>query len=535
MPSSTKKRQPDCLENNSIKRIRTEEKSDDVKQETIEEIENTTSDEDYNEESDSDYEEEFNLESELEKLMKQDPTIFKKLKDVTSELEKSEPSVVSLFETSLRIEDRAKLCQYYEIYKTQEPNTYEWLESRIRYNKMLEEYKINFNQYNKFSKEEHSKMDEEEKRLCDCNTQMSLKYKILNLETSDSNKSVIYRKYEELQNLDFSNDEYGKLKHWIKWATEIPHDKMKDIKVKNITEFIEKASKKLDDALFGMENVKEQILLFLSAKLYNPKNKKNNLGLIGPPGVGKTAIARLISEIMDWGFEQISFGGADKADFLKGHEYTYVGAQPGEIVKCLKKMGHKNGVIFLDELDKISDNPEIRAALLHLVDKSQNSEFKDNFLGELTIDLSNIWFVSSMNKLPRDKALADRWWIIKVDGYNNKEKVTIVQKYIIPKALKNIGLEENSISFDDKTVSYLIETVCETYDKGVRTIEKYINDLLNKIHFINIHQNENGVIPFKTSFSPNIKIKYPMKFDTELIKHFSEDKQINYMINMMYI
>ena len=88
--------------------------------------------------------------------------------------------------------------------------------------------------------------------------------------------------------------------------------------------------------------------MFISAKLMNPNMKRSNLGLVGPPGVGKTAIARLIAELMDWGFEQISFGGIDKADFLKGHEYTYVGAQPGAVVKCLKQMGHKNGIIFLE-------------------------------------------------------------------------------------------------------------------------------------------------------------------------------------------
>ena len=468
-------------------------------------------------------------------MKEKDPQIFKKLEDVNSEIEKTEPNVMELFNIPLRIEDRAKLCQYYEIYKSQMPNTYEWLESRTRYNKMLKDYKIGYEQYNKFSKEEHSKMKKEEENFTNYNPELSLKYKILNLQTSSHNKSIIYKRYEELINFECSNEEYSKLKHWLQWVIEIPHDKIKEIKVKNITEFIEKASKKLDEELFGMEKVKEQILLFLSAKLYNPNNKRNNIGLVGPPGVGKTAIARLISEIMEWGFEQISFGGVDKADFLKGHDYTYIGAQPGEIVKCLKRMGHKNGVIFLDEFEKISENPDIRSALLHLIDQTQNSEFKDNFLGEITIDLSYIWYIASMNNIPKDQALADRWWIIKVDGYNNSEKLQILKNYLIPKALKNIGLENNSISFKDQALKNLIENICKYNDKGVRTIQKYINDLLNKIHFINIHQNENGKLPFKTSFNIDFKINYPIIFNTKMLKNFIENKQLDYMLTMMYI
>ena len=117
----------------------------------------------------------------------------------------------------------------------------------------------------------------------------------------------------------------------------MPYDNVKKIKMKSVTKFIKLASKKLDETLYGMKNVKEQILLYLSAKLMNPNMKKTNLGLIGPPGVGKTSIARLISEIMDWGFEQISFGGIERSDFLKGHEYTYVGAQPGCYCESLAK------------------------------------------------------------------------------------------------------------------------------------------------------------------------------------------------------
>jgi ATP-dependent Lon protease len=475
------------------------------------------------------------LEKELEALEEKDPVVFEKLKEVRSELERSEPNIIELFKTPLLVEDRAKLCQQYEVYKTHIPNTEEWLEARTRYNLLFRNYKQGYKEYCKFTDEEHLRMKEEEKELSSYDSELSIKYKILNLNASKSNKAIIYRRYEELLSLQYHNEEYSKIKHWLKWAVNVPHDNIKEAKVNNINEFITKASQKLDEELFGMENVKEQILLYISAKLMNPNMRRSNLGLVGPPGVGKTAIARMIAKVMEWGFEQISFGGMDKPDFLKGHEYTYIGAQPGIIVKSLKQMGHKNGVIFLDELDKAAEHPDIRAALLHLVDQSQNFDFKDNFLGEISIDLSKIWYVGSMNKIPEDQALADRWWIIKVDGYTKQEKVHIVEDYLIPKAMKNIGIDKNNIEFDKSIISYLIDKVCKPEEKGVRSIEKYIFDIISKIHFIVTHQDDKGKLPFRTSFQIDSKLSYPVKIDRKILEILSANKELETVLNMMYL
>tara|TARA_A100001011_G_scaffold396780_1_gene495757 strand:- start:3107 stop:4681 length:1575 start_codon:yes stop_codon:yes gene_type:complete len=471
----------------------------------------------------------------LEHLKDEDPESYNELIKVKEELQRTEPDVKDLLKTPLRLEDRARLCQFYEIYKTHEPNTEEWLEARIRYNTMFKEFKSGFKQHNKFSEEEHKKMEEEEQLLISHDTQLTLKYKILSLNTKRDNKAIIYRKYEELSSLDTTSEEYSKLKHWLKWATEIPHDNIKQINVKNVTNFIKKASDKLDKELYGMNKVKEQILLFLSSKIINPHMKKTNLGLVGPPGVGKTAIARMISELIECGFEQISFGGIDRAEFLKGHEYTYVGAQPGAIVKCLHKMGHKNGVIFLDELDKAARHPDISAALLHLVDQSQNYDFRDNFIGEVSIDLSHIWYVGSMNKIPEDEALADRWWIIEIEGYNKKEKAEIIESYLLPKAITNAGMDEKMITCNKEAINFLIDKICNDNNKGVRNIQKIIADLINKIHFIFTHQQEDGSLPFKTSFKVTEKLKFPFVITKELISKFIQDKDISKILCMMYI
>lgn len=257
------------------------------------------------------------------------PEAYKNLLAVKKEIARTEPDVKSMLLTPMRLEDRAKLCQYYEIYKMQIPNTNEWLECRSRYNTMFKEYKAGYEQSKKYSESDLARMEKEEEKFTGFDARLALKYKILNLKTSKENKEVIYRRYEEFLALDTIDDEFGKLKHWLSWATDFPHDLVKEHNGQNITEFIKKAKDRLDKELHGMEKVKEQILLFMSAKMRNPSMVHANLGLVGPPGTGKTCIARLIADIMDCGFSQISFGGVDKADFLKGHEYTYVGAQPG--------------------------------------------------------------------------------------------------------------------------------------------------------------------------------------------------------------
>ena len=505
-----------------------------------EESEEESEEEDEEEESDDEDEENdsYDEESELIALENRDPVLHKVLVDIRNELISTEPDIKVLLSTPLTIKDRARLCQIYEIYKNTEPNTDDWLAHREMYNSMFRESKNNYAQLSSFSPEEIERMDKEEEELKKQSiTSLDLRHRILSLETSTENKAIIYRRYEELQSVLPSSDEHSKLKHWLGWAIDIPHDKMEKINVNNTTptEFITKAKKILDDSLFGMDKVKEQLLLYISAKISNPQMKKSNLALMGPPGVGKTHIARMVSSILNIGFEQISFGGIDKPDFLKGHEYTYVGAQPGEIVKCLKKIGSKNGVIFLDELDKISDHPDICAALLHLVDQSQNTEYHDNFLGEITIDLSHIWYIASMNKLPEDRALADRWWVIEVPGYTHGEKASILTGYLLPNSLTNTGIQKGQIIINKETVSHLIQKVSSREEKGVRSLQKAVADLVNKIHFIITHQDKEGKLPFPTSFSLPSKITYPVYITQDVIDTLLDTKELDKVLHSMYI
>ena len=501
------------------------------------EIESDDSQSQYTEsDSDSDTSTETTVSAMMLNLAKEKPEMHLNLKNVQIELAKTEPNAKILFELPLLLEDRCKLCQIYEIYKNLEPNTPEWLEIRKQYNIRLLDCIANYNQYTKYTQDERLAMKAQEKLIGNQIQVSDIRYRILNLPTTIQNKTIIFRRYEDFLSLEKISEEHSKLKHWLNWAINMPYDTIKDIPTENSTELISKAANILDKELYGMLEIKEQILLFLSSRLSNSSTRRSNLGLVGPPGVGKTAIARLIAKIMNWGFEQISFGGVNKADFLKGHEYTYIGAQPGAIAKCLRRMGHKNGIIFLDELEKIATEPAIRAALLHLVDPSQNFDFKDNFLGDISIDLSHVWFIASMNSIPKDNAFSDRWLILDVKGYSLQDKVKIVRKYLLPKALKNAGRQKEDISIDIEDCKYLIQRISKPQDKGVRVIERIIQNVISKLIFLVSHHNSIAKLPFKLTLSKiKSKLSYPIKLNKKLIKILVRAKDVSNILEKLYL
>jgi ATP-dependent Lon protease len=440
------------------------------------------------------------------------------------EILKTEPKIVKILEEPLLKKDRARLLQLYEIYKTSIPSTENWLELRNSVNKMFNECKNNYNQHCRYTKDQHKKMKDQLEVLESYDPSIDLLYKILQLDTSIHNKQTIYTRYKELQNMSSHDDEKGKLRHWLNWAISMPHDDIKTFPFSNsqLTNFLRKVSKTMDEELYGMQHVKEQILLFVSSKIQNPHMKRCSLGLIGAPGTGKTVISRLLAKVLDFPFEQISLGGISNPAYLKGHEYTYIGAQPGEISKCLKRMKYKNGILFLDEFDKISDNKDMCSSLLHITDPIQNSEFRDKFLSEITIDLSYIWFIYSMNELPADPALSDRIYTIEVPGYQLEDKVCIIIDYLFPKSLRNINTSESSIKVPPKVAEYIIKEKTDWKNCiGVRSIEKVVNNIVSKIDFLVKHQDKKGKLKgLDVSFNTGKVIRYPITLTCDMIKIF---------------
>jgi ATP-dependent Lon protease len=459
----------------------------------------------------------------LKNIKKTNKKAYKNFIESNEEIIKSEPSLAKILNEPLLKQDRANLLQLYRIYKSSEQSTEYWINSRTTLNNLFTQYQNKYKQYSRYTTQQHKDMAKQIEILDNGSFNEDLYYKILQLETNTENKQVIYTRYNEFISMVSNDEEKGKLKNWLNWAVSMPHDKIKTFPFSDnqLTQFLLQVSDTLDKELYGMKRVKEQIILFVSSKIHNPNMKKCSLGLIGAPGTGKTAISRLLANLLEFPFEQISLGGISNPEFLKGHQYTYIGAQPGEISKCLKRMKYKNGILFLDEFDKISDNKDICSSLLHITDPIQNSEFRDNFLSEITIDLSCIWFIYSMNELPTDSALRDRIYTIEVPGYEFEEKISIVIDYLFPKALKNINTSVDSIKISKNIAKYLIEKVSSSDEKGIRTLEKTVNNIVTKLDFVIKHQDKTGNLKgFNMSFNIGKFVKYPISLTEQIINTF---------------
>ena len=272
-------------------------------------------------------------------------------------------------------------------------------------------------------------------------------------------QSLIYQKYKKLTNISPSDTEYYKLKEWLDYAIKIPTT-IKPNQIANIGNFLSDIKKSLDKELYGMDSVKEELLMAINQRLTNPTKADTSIALVGPPGVGKTKIISALAKIMNYPWEHISMGGINDPSFLAGHSYTYEGAKPGRLAQCLFRMSCTNGILFFDEIDKIAETTngkEVSNQLLHITDFSQNDHFCDHYLAEIPIDLSKMWFIFSLNSVHNiDPILRNRLNFIYVDGYTNEEKITIVKEYLLPLAYDKYNLSQDKYPFSDSIIKMIV-------------------------------------------------------------------------------
>ena len=476
--------------------------------------------------SDDDYLDEVTM---LNNLKTIDNEAYDSLVQVKNEIARKVPNFINILKAPMRVKDKARILEMYEVYSTAQmlPPTEEVIDLKSKINRMIKQYCENYKEYSKFPIEEIQKMKQMASNLKTNSSNFSLKNSILSLNTDDKTKACVYKRFQEMKNSSIFDDNHGKCKTWINTALKLPHDNIKEFPYKeNLANFLQKVSDGLDKELYGMKNVKEQILVLLNSKLCQPDMKGCSIALIGEPGTGKTSIARCLSDLLELPFEQISFGGVRDPGFLKGHDYTYIGSRPGEISRCMTRMKYKNGILFLDEFEKISDNKDITSLLLHITDPSQNFDFKDNYLGDISIDLSRLWFIYSMNSLPEDTALCDRLHVIEVSGYNEDDKIKIIINYLFPKYLKNIGKLPEDIVISQDIAKYIVTTVSLPSEKGVRTIEKAIKDIINKVNFLVQNQADDGELNMDNiSFNINKKLTYPVILTCKMIDTFLKNSK----------
>lgn len=310
--------------------------------------------------------------------------------------------------------------------------------------------------------------------------------KILNMKCDEYTQATIYQKYLKLASMVSSDNEYHKLHEWLNFVVNIPFNISKEIKLDvegNVASYIRN---KLDEELYGMENVKEEIILFVRQKLKNPELSNLSLALAGPPGVGKTKIIRTLSKILDIPFEHISMGGVSDVSYLNGELYVYEGSKPGKIMNTACKLGCNNGIIFFDEIDKIDTSfkgSKVSNKMIHITDFTQNDKYADDYCPELNFGLDKFWFIFSLNDVNNvHPVLKDRMYIINVEGYDLKQKKEIVKRHIIPKVVERYGMNNNDITIPDDVITFVINKAKD--GKGVRELERLFEIIYRKLDIL---------------------------------------------------
>lgn len=350
-------------------------------------------------------------------------------------------------------------------------------------------------------------MDDEEKKEID-------KYETLLNKTKlpKQVKEKVQYELSRLKSTSSSSSEGNLIKSYLDWVFNIPWNKQTKENIDII-----KAREVLDNEHYGLEDVKDRIVEYLAVKQISKNSKGPILCLAGPPGVGKTSIAKSIAHSTNRKYSRISLGGMKDEAEIRGHRKTYVGAIPGRIAYALKEAKTMNPLILFDEIDKISSSykGEPSDALLEVLDSEQNKTFRDNYL-ELDMDLSKVMFIATANSLETiPRALLDRMEIIEVSGYTYEEKFNIAKNHLIPKVFEEIGIKFDKVEFEEEAINEIIEGY--TRESGVRGLTRNLNSIIRKALAEMLSENLSNIIIDKSKVEKLLgKRKYEFdKIDKE--------------------
>ncbi len=284
-----------------------------------------------------------------------------------------------------------------------------------------------------------------------------------------------FSELDKLKRMPAMSSEATVLRNYLETMIDFPWSKSTEQSLS-----LARTKEVLDDSHYGLEEVKKRIVEHIAVQLRKKKPTGSILCLVGPPGVGKTSIAKSIAEAMGREYTRLSLGGVRDEAEIRGHRRTYIGAMPGKIIQHLTKAKVNNPLFLLDEIDKMGmdHRGDPASAMLEVLDPEQNHSFNDHYM-EVDIDLSNVMFMATANSLDIPGPLRDRMEIIRIPGYTEKEKFSIAKKYLIPKNIERSGLSASEINITDRALQLVIESY--TREAGVRALDREINKICRRV------------------------------------------------------
>jgi ATP-dependent Lon protease len=355
-------------------------------------------------------------------------------------------------------------------------------------------------------------------------------------------KSAALKKISSLRYMEPGSGEFYKIKNWVDTFMRIPFGKYNNLPisiddgVEKCHDFMAVAQKTLDDAVYGLNDAKMQIMQLLGQLITNPKAIGTAIAIHGPAGTGKTSIVKEgISKILNRPFAFIALGGATDSSFLEGHGYTYEGSTWGKIVQILIDSKCMNPVIYFDELDKISDTPkgeEITGILTHLTDTSQNSQFHDKYFSEIDFDLSKCLFIFSYNDESKvNPILKDRMYRIQTKGYNQKQKTVITNNHLLPKIREQVRFGTEDIIIPDETIHYMVDNFCNKED-GVRNLKRCLEIIYTKLNLYRLMRPGSNL--FEEDMA--LKVEFPFKVTKDIVdKLIKTNKENVSALHSLYV
>jgi len=360
-------------------------------------------------------------------------------------------------------------------------------------------------------------------------------------------KALALERLNNLQNMDPADNEYHKLKHWVDNFMRIPFGVYKNVNISladgpaKCNEFMSQAKATLDACVYGLEPAKMQVMLMLGQWIVNPSSIGSAIAIHGPPGTGKTSIVKDgISKILGRDFAFIALGGCGDSSFLEGHSYTYEGSVWGKIVQILMDCKSMNPVIYFDELDKVSETArgqEIIGILTHLTDTSQNSDFRDKYFCDVSLDLSKCLFIFSYNDASLvNPILRDRMYCIKTNGYDAKEKLVIARNYLLPKIRDQVRFEENDVIVPDDTLNYINTRDYMTKNEaGVRNLKRCLEIIHTKLNLARLVSPDSEIIKNDAAFK-DIVVRFPFTVTRKEVEAFIQLREpMNPTLLAMYV